>query len=170
MESYLEDSDFPQTSLSSTNSSSNSITDKNYSEIFEEVCPYYMSIGVSYEEFWYGDFAICKYAREAEKLRKKKTNQEMWWNTIYMFRALLDASPAFHDFGDGKKTKIKFSIEEPFPMTAKEAEEAEQKKQEKEREEFLARMIAITQDHNKSMKEKLLQEQTENEQEKETEK
>lgn len=160
MENRLEDSDFPNLSQSSNSAD---IEQKNYATIFEEVCPYYMSIGVSYEEFWYGDFAICKYARQAEKLRRKKANQEMWWNAIYMFRTLVDASPAFHDFGDGKKTKISFSIEQPFPMDSKEAEEIEQKRVEREQEEFLARMIAMTQDHNKSMKEKIANEQTQTE-------
>lgn len=124
-----------------------------YADIFEDICSYYMSIGVTYEEFWYGDFAICKYARQAEKLRRKKANQEMWWNAIYLFKTMIDVSPAFHDFGDGKKTQIKFSLDQPLPMDAKEAELHAQMKREREQEEFLAKMVAYTQEHNKAMKE-----------------
>lgn len=145
MENRIGDDGFPNTSQSSN-------VVKTYTEIFDEVCPYYMSIGVTYEEFWYGDFAICKYARQAEKLRRKKANQEMWWNAIYMFRTMLDVAPAFRDFGDGKKTKISFSTEQPFPMDKQESEEIEKAKREREQEEFLARMMCYAQSHNLALK------------------
>lgn len=124
----------------------------SYADIFEKICAYYMSIGVTYEEFWYGDFAICKYAREAEKLKRKRENQAMWWNAMYLFRTMLDVAPAFRDFGDGKTTKIKFSIEQPFPMDNQEAEAHAKAKREREQEEFLAKMMAYTQEHNKALK------------------
>lgn len=146
MENCIEDGSFPSSSQSSN------VVNKTYTEIFDEVCPYYMSIGVTYEEFWYGDFAICKYARKAEKLRRKKANQEMWWNALYMFRTMLDVAPAFRDFGDGKKTKISFSTEQPFPMDSKESEEIEKAKQERQHEEFLAKMMSYAQNHNLALK------------------
>ncbi len=154
MENRIEDGGFPSTSQSSN-------VDKTYTEIFDEVCPYYMSIGVTYEEFWYGDFAICKYARQAEKLRRKRTNQEMWWNAIYMFRTMLDVAPAFRDFGDGKKTKISFSTEQPFPMDKQESEEIEKAKHERQKEEFLSKMLSYTQSHNLALKQNGEQKETE---------
>ena len=43
-----------------------------YGEKFEELCGYYMSIGMTYHEYWDGDSMMAKYFREAEE-RKKRT-------------------------------------------------------------------------------------------------
>ncbi len=99
-----------------------------------------MSIGVSYEDFWNGEPEICKYARKAEEYKQKEKNQSAWLSSIYIFHALLDASPAFHDFGDGKPLDLHISVERPFPMSRKEAEEIERAKQQKFIETFRERM------------------------------
>ena len=47
-------------------------------EIFESVCPYYMSIGMTYEQFWDGDNDLPVYFRKADKMRTDKENLLMW--------------------------------------------------------------------------------------------
>lgn len=128
---------------------------QSYSDLFNQACPYFMSIGVSYNDFWHNDeFEICKYALQAEKISQRRRNSELWLNSVYMFRALIDASPAFHDFGDGKSHEIKFSVEEPFPLSKEEAEEKEEQKQIAFSEEFAKRMQAIARIHNQKIEEK----------------
>lgn len=118
-----------------------------------------MSIGVSYNDFWHNDeFEICKYALQAEKISQRRRNSELWLNSVYMFRALIDASPAFHDFGDGKSHEIKFSIEEPFPLSKEEADKKEEEKQIAFSEEFARRMQAIARMHNQKIEEKTKEE------------
>lgn len=113
-----------------------------------------MSIGVSYNDFWHNDdFEICKYALQAEKISQRRRNSELWLSSVYMFRALIDASPAFHDFGDGRKHEIKFSIEKPFPLSEEEAEKNEKQKEDAFSEEFARRMKAIAQLHNQRIEE-----------------
>ena len=139
---------FPETSEKSS-------TQKEYSsftEVFEEMCPYFMSIGVTYEQFWYGDFDICKYALKAEKLRNVKKNNDFWWNSLYIFRALLDASPAFHDFGSGDEVKIK-PLDRPLPLTQEEAEEREQQKIRENQEMMMDYLLSYAERHNQQLKE-----------------
>ncbi len=143
---------FPETDSSTTVSdSSKKQTYETYTSVFEAVCPYYMSIGVSYHDFWDGNFEICKYAQQAEKLRKKRRNQDAWWNSIYTFRALCDASVLFHDFVD-KKPELKFSTEVPLPLSMEEAEEQQKAKREREMEAFSAQMEAFAKAHNASLR------------------
>ena len=151
---------FPKTDNHSFTNDSSSEEQKyeTYTAVFEAVCPYFMSIGVSYDEFWNGDFEICKYAQKAEILRKKRKNQDAWWNSIYTFRALCDASVLFHDFVD-KKPELKFSTEIPLPLSMKEAEEQEKAKKTKEMEAFAAKMEAFAQTHNANMKKEEKKEQ-----------
>lgn len=92
------------------------------SKLFEKVCPYYMSIGVSYHDFWDGEFDICKYARKADEINQGNKNREQWWQAVYIFRMMLDASPAFNVFNSGDKN-ITLSVDRPFPITQKEIDE-----------------------------------------------
>lgn len=92
------------------------------SKLFEKVCPYYMSIGVSYHDFWDGEFDICKYARKADEINQGNKNREQWWQAVYIFRMMLDASPAFNAFNSGN-TNITLSVDRPFPITQKEIDE-----------------------------------------------
>ena len=113
-----------------------------------------MSIGVSYDDYWNGEPEICKYARKAEEYRQREKNQYAWLSSIYIFRALLDASPAFHDFGDGQQLDIHYSVERPFPMSQKEAEEIERERQQKYIETFRERMKAAQDTINHQLLEK----------------
>ncbi len=140
---------FPTTSDSSNQKQKQEFT--SYSDAFEGVCPYYMSIGVSYDDFWNGDFEICKFARKSEKLRKKRMNEEAWWNSLYTFRALCDASVLFHDFMK-EKPNLEFSTKEPLPMTLEEAEEQEKVRKQKQMEGFIVQMEAISKSHNANLR------------------
>ena len=124
------------------------------SEIFERVCPYFMSIGVSYREFWFGDPQICKYALKAEKIRRERKNRDAWWQSLYMFKAMIDASPAFHDFGNGKNVELKFSTEEPFPLTQEDADRQEHDRELKKQQEIVNQAMNYMAAHNASFRAK----------------
>ena len=65
---------------------------KTYTEQFEEVFPYYLSLGMTYEEFWEGDISLPKFYREAEKLRVKRAceddNFQCWLQGLYVYEAV----------------------------------------------------------------------------------
>lgn len=61
---------------------------KTYTEVFEEQCPYFMSIGMTYEEYWYKEPERVKPYREAHLLKCKMRNQEMWVQGIYFISAI----------------------------------------------------------------------------------
>lgn len=47
-----------------------------------------LSLGMSWDEYWYGDVGIAKKYYEAEKLRQERVNSEAWLNGIYTLSAL----------------------------------------------------------------------------------
>ena len=100
-----------------------------YTEQFYEVFPYYLSIGMTYEQFWEGDPTLCKYYREAEEIRNEKKNQELWLQGMYIYEALGDISPVLHAFAK-KGTKPQPYTETPYAITKK---QVEKQKREKER-------------------------------------
>lgn len=123
-----------------------------YTEQFYEVFPYYLSIGMTYEQFWDGDPMLCKYYRDAEEIRNEKKNQELWLQGMYIYEAIADLSPILQAFAK-KGTKAQPYPDTPYPITKKQRDRI---KAEKERETFEKGkrfMEALTQQMNAKFKE-----------------
>lgn len=89
-----------------------------YTERFYEQFPYYLSIGMSPEQYWEGDPALAKYYRKAEEMRLERRNQEMWLQGMYVYEAICDASPILHALAK-KGTKPHPYTDKPYPLTDK---------------------------------------------------
>lgn len=101
----------------------------SYTEQFEKHLPYYMAMGMSYNEFWNKDCCLVKYYREAQKLRRKQKNEELWLQGMYIYEALIDVAPIFHAFAK-KGTKAEPYPDRPFAISP---EEIREQKEEQER-------------------------------------
>lgn len=55
--------------------------------------PYYLAIGMTYDQFWNQDVELVKAYREADKIKRDLKNQDMWMQGAYYYEALLDAAP-----------------------------------------------------------------------------
>lgn len=88
---------------------------KTIAEVFERDCPYYMSIGMTYEQYWFGDVTMVRAFREADKLRRKRLNQEQWIMGHYIYDAILSVAPVLRAFAK-KNTKPIPYHNKPFPL------------------------------------------------------
>lgn len=95
--------------------------------------PYYLSIGMTYEQYWNGDPSLAKAYREAEKIRKRRKNEELWWQGMYVYEAICDAAPIFRTFAKAG-TKPEPYSKRPYPI---DKEMADQYEEERERERML---------------------------------
>lgn len=93
----------------------------DYTEVFEAQFPYYLSLGMSYDDYWHNDPSLVRHYREANELRRRRFNQESWWQGAYFYNALMAGLSAL-----GKDQQPYMS--EPIPLTEK--ERAEQKERE----------------------------------------
>ena len=144
------DSELVSSSLSTTegvgqNSSSPLIT---YTEKFYELFPYYLSIGMTPEQYWDSDCTLVKYYRKAEELRNEKRNQELWLQGMYVYEAICDVSPILHAFAK-KGTKPTPYTEKPYPLTRKQIKNEEEEKQRKLAEKGKRFMEAMAASINK---------------------
>lgn len=116
-----------------------------YDKTFDEYCAYYMSIGMSYDDYWDGDCCKAKYYREMDKLIKKRRNEELWLQGLYIYNILINVSPVFNPLSTRKKPYPYFDI--PIPISSDESKAAEQirnqKKLENGKEAMRAMMIAL---------------------------
>lgn len=120
-----------------------------YTEQFYEVFPYYLSIGMTYEQFWDGDPQLAKYYRQADEIRNERKNQELWLQGLYFYEALCDASPLFHAMAK-KGTKAQPYSERPYPITSRQQRLDKAEKERKIAEKGKKMMEMLMQQNNKS--------------------
>lgn len=114
-----------------------------FSKLFHEVEAYYLSIGMSYNEFWRGDPQLVKVYRDAQELRERRANMEAWRNGQYMASAL--ASTVGNMFRKKGQQPIKY-MEHPIPLTLKEKEEYERQDEIKRFERIKRYMMALAEE------------------------
>ncbi len=114
-------------------------------EHLDALCEYYMSIGVSYDEFWYGDYCRLKYYESQYIAQRKIHNEEMWMQGAYIYNAISVAlSNAFRGKG---KTPDKY-LEKPFEFFGK-TEREKRLEEERTRQKIIANLNRIASEWKK---------------------
>ena len=107
--------------------SANGSAPASLTEQFYEHLPFYLSIGMTYEQYWNGDCLLVKYYRKAHRMKQKRRNQELWVQGAYIYEAIIDIAPVLHAFAKKGAKPLPY-VSEPFPLTQKEV--MERRKQE----------------------------------------
>lgn len=102
---------------------------KTNAEVFEECFPFYLSIGMSYAEYWEGDSKLAQYYRKAYRIKQDRFNNNAWLQGMYVYDAI---STALHNAlrGFGKtKPPAKDYAKQPYEFNNKVKTEAEKAKE-----------------------------------------
>lgn len=86
--------------------------------------PYYMGLGMSYEEYWHGPAWLCAAYREAHDRRIHEEEWARHRQGAYIYHALLCVAPVLRAFAKGEVKPGEYPSE-PWPLTKEEAEERE---------------------------------------------
>lgn len=116
--------------------------DPLHSEIFSQVAPYYLSIGMSPSDFWDGDPEYAVHYREADKLRKSRASYDAWLQGYYIYETLINVAPLYR-FGI-KNPKVRPYFEKPIPVTAEGIEMEETEKEQRIMNKGLQKMFSLT--------------------------
>ena len=111
---------------------------RSFTEIFEEVFPYYLAIGMTYEQFWHDPPELTIAFRRADEIKKRRVNEELWLAGIYTAEAL--ASTVGNMFSKGGR-KHEYPSE-PKPITLSEVKERQEREQKAKMEQIKARFTA----------------------------
>lgn len=109
-------------------------------KLFEHECPYYMSYGMSFNEYWYEDAYLVKFYRESYKLKIRYDDVFMWKQGMYIYEALCDVSPILHAFSK-KGTKPLQYRTQPMSMELNDDKTEKEKEQEVKNEQLKARIF-----------------------------
>ena len=104
-----------------------------YSDMFDEYCGYYLSVGMSFEDYWDGDSTMVKYYRKKDELENNRMNFKLWLQGAYIYEALLCVCPAYDSFSKHRTPQP--YREQPIPLTDKEADRQREEKERKLMEE-----------------------------------
>lgn len=96
-----------------------------------------MAMGMTYEQFWDGDVFLAAAYRKADMIRRRRRNEELWLEGIYMAEAL--SATVGNMFAKGNKHQYP---SEPFPLTADEQKERREREEKARMERMKAAFIA----------------------------
>ena len=106
--------------------------------VFEQACPQYLAMGMTYEQYWDGDVLAHKAFREAKKLRLAEANQLAWLQGMYVYEVLMDVTPYLKAFSKGRPKPYP---KEPYDLF-KEQREAREEREARERYERIKAGVA----------------------------
>lgn len=115
------------------------------------MCPHYMSIGMSYDEFWNQDVTLVRVYLKAKELRDKQRNQELWLQGLYVYEALCDASPLLRFTMRKGSIQPNPYVAEPYPMTELEVKAREERELRKKEERLKAEFALFAEQMRKQM-------------------
>ena len=102
-------------------------------EQFYKAFPYYLSIGMTYDQYWNDNPCLTRYYREADEMRNERRNQDMWIQGMYIYEALCDVAPIMNGFAK-KGTKPHPYTDHPYALTEKQRKREEEEKARKNAE------------------------------------
>lgn len=110
---------------------------KSFTEYFDELFPAYLAMGMTWTQFWIDEPELTVAYRKAEMIRKRRRNEELWLEGVYMAEAL--RSTVGNMFSKGNKNQYPA---EPFPITADEQQERREREERNRMERMKAAFIA----------------------------
>lgn len=132
----------------------------SYHEILDKLCPDYMAMGMSWNDYWEGDPDMIVAFRKAFRLREKRAaerrNTELWLQGMYFYEALIDVSPLFRDLL--KNPKAIPYLKEPHPLDKAEKEMREKRDNEERDKDIQAKFKAWAKRVNRIRAEKTAKE------------
>ena len=118
--------------------------------VFEKACPNYMAMGMSYDQYWDGDVSAHKMYAKAEKQRIITQNRMAWLQGLYVYEAIIDATPYFKAFS---KHKPKPFVEQPYDIFPDEAQRRKEKEERERYEHIKGKVASFAKAFNEKRKE-----------------
>ena len=121
-------------------SSRENVESTSLTKLFEHECPYYMSYGMSYDEYWFGDAYLVQFYRDSYKLKMRYDYVFMWKQGMYIYEALCDVSPILHAFSKKGAKPLQYRTK-PMSEEIKEIKTEREKEVEVKNERLKARVF-----------------------------
>jgi len=115
--------------------------EKTYTERFYEAFPWYLAMGMTYDQFWNEDCNLAKCYKEAYKIQRDRKNQELWIQGLYFCKAI-----------NGSVIGEYFKINQSYPGEPLDLYDVKKEDPDKDKKQMLSikeRMLAVMPGINK---------------------
>jgi hypothetical protein len=106
-------------------------------QVMDILAPYYLSIGMSLDEYWNGDPELVLTYIQAETFRVRKKQREMWFEGIYIHKSIISALDKDTQYFDA-----------PLPDTVEDVEKERNRRKELELKRFKASFMSWVKNPN----------------------
>ena len=86
----------------------------SYTEVFYQCLPYYLSMGMSADEFWNCDPRMYEVYRKLDRINNEKENERLWIQAAYIYDVMLRIAPSL----GLQPQKPEPFLEKPFTLWA----------------------------------------------------
>ena len=121
---------------------------RSYGDIFDQFLPEYMAIGMTYDEYWDGEFGTKRAARKAYEIRLKNeqmlTDRQNWYMGQYIVKVLQSTPLLVGGLNVNAQTNLPEYPEKPFLVTAEEMQKEEVRKKQEENQMMFAMAMMQT--------------------------
>lgn len=88
----------------------------SYAQIFREQYPYYIHLGMTYDEYWRMDCELVRAYRKAYEYKQEYDNSLLWLQGLYVYRAMEAQRPGWA-FYSKKAPRPEKYMEKPIAVT-----------------------------------------------------
>ena len=124
----------------------------SYAEYFEELCPYYIHAGMTYDQFWNQDCTMVKAYRKAYDMKQEDDNFKLWLQGRYIYDALCAVAPIVRAFSKARKPAD--YVSEPYMLKTEYSKYRERQKQAESTNKARAFMESFAVEFNRRFEEK----------------
>jgi len=114
---------------------------RTYGDIFDELCPHYLVMGMTAEQYWDGESELKKFYRKAYQIRleneRKAADRDNWYMGIYVRLALASVPLLVNGFVP-HGAEVQDYPEQPFYIQEEERKKEENRKKYEENQMQLA--------------------------------
>jgi len=125
----------------------------SFTQIFRDQFPYYIHLGMTYQEYWEMDCELVKAYRKAYEYKQEYDNSQAWLQGLYIYAAVNALRPGFVFYGK-KAPKPEKYLEHPFAVTQDEQIRRRAEKTKQMAEQFKAEFHRRNQQWSKSEEDK----------------
>lgn len=129
-------------SLGEGESNKDSALSISFTEQFYSHLPFYLSIGMTVEQYWDEDCCLVKYFRKAFEIQRDRDNERLWLQGLYIYEALCDVSPVLRAFAKKGTKPIEYTTQ-PYAITKAEIERRRVEKEKAKYEQMKAKTSAF---------------------------
>lgn len=108
-----------------------STQNKSYTEIFREVLPFYLSIGMTVDQFYNDDVTLANTYRKAYDIKNERDNSQLWLQGMYIYDAI--ATSIYNAFCRKAGQQAATYTSKPYPINQKQLDDDHEKIVERER-------------------------------------